>query len=54
MTVDPATGGWSSPSLGSFTIVLDAPVSGVHELNLVALTHANGWVASVDYIELLE
>jgi hypothetical protein len=45
-----ATGGWSSPSLTNITTSVST--SGTGTLCLAGVTHANGWIFSVDYLDL--
>lgn len=52
LTVENATGGWSSPQLTTVTLALDTLPTGLHDLVLVPLYRPEGWVISLDYIEL--
>ncbi|SES84489.1 Carbohydrate binding domain-containing protein [Stigmatella erecta] len=45
-----ATGGWSSPTLADISTGISA--SGTGTLCLAGVTHANGWIFSVDYLDL--
>ncbi|WNG37200.1 family 16 glycosylhydrolase [Archangium violaceum] len=49
-TMSTASGGWSSPNLTNLTTAVSA--SGTGTLCLAGLTHPNGWVFSVDYLDL--
>ena len=46
-----ASGGWSSPSLTNISTTLTS-ATGAGTLCLVGVTHPNGWIFSVDYIDV--
>ncbi len=48
--LDTATGGWSTPSLTNITTAVAS--SGTGTLCLAGVTHPNGWIFSVDYLDL--
>ena len=50
LTLSTATGGWSSPNLTNISTAISA--SGTGTLCLVGVTHPNGWIYSVDYLDL--
>jgi hypothetical protein len=50
LTLSTATGGWSTPNLTNISAAIAA--SGTGTLCLVGVTHPNGWIYSVDYLEL--
>jgi hypothetical protein len=49
-TLGTATGGWSSPSLTNLTAAVAS--SGTGTLCLAGVTHPNGWIFSVDHLDL--
>ena len=50
LTLNTATGGWSSPTLADISTAVST--SGTGTLCLAGVTHANGWIFSVDYLDL--
>ncbi|WP_369946237.1 glycosyl hydrolase [Vitiosangium sp. GDMCC 1.1324] len=50
LTLSTATGGWSSPNLTNISTAIAS--SGTGTLCLSGVTHPNGWIYSVDYLDL--
>ncbi|ATB30010.1 carbohydrate-binding protein [Melittangium boletus] len=50
LNLSTATGGWSSPSLKDISTSFTS--TGTGTLCLVGVTHPNGWIFSVDYLDL--
>ncbi|UQA60577.1 glycosyl hydrolase [Polyangium aurulentum] len=50
LTLGTATGGWSSPQMADISTAVSS--SGTGTLCLVGVTHPNGWIYTVDYLDL--